>query len=233
MARLNKWVKTILFLLGSVFLTRFIPFSSLFRNLDTMIHEFAHAMMTLFTSGRVLSIELNADHSGVTYSTMTSVWSAVFIGLAGYITASLTAVLLFYWMYKQWQKWGLMLLTTVALLMLIFFVHQGYGVIWLAGFIVLNVIMLYLPQMLRNMYFGLLAFLTLEESVMGPLFLVTQSLMGKNAGDASNLAKWTHVPSILWALLFLVIALACTRIALHLLFRSWKEPRHREWNNSQ
>ncbi|WP_438348681.1 M50 family metallopeptidase [Paenibacillus sp. FA6] len=228
---MNKWMKTILILLGSAMLTRFIPMSYLFRTMDTMIHEFAHAVMTLFTSGSVLSIELNANHSGVTYSTMTSLWSAIFIGLAGYITASLTAVLLFYWMYKQWQKWGLVLLTTIALLMIILFVHQGYGVIWLAGFIVLNIIMLYLPPMIRNMYFGLLAFLTLEESVMGPLFLVIQSLLGKSAGDASNLARWTHVPTVFWALLFLAIALVCARSSLHLFLRSWKEPSHRERNN--
>lgn len=65
---MNKWLKTLLFLAGSALLTRFIPFSSLFRNLDTMFHEFGHALVTLLLSGSVLRIELYPDHSGVTYS---------------------------------------------------------------------------------------------------------------------------------------------------------------------
>ncbi|AOZ94705.1 M50 family metallopeptidase [Paenibacillus crassostreae] len=219
---MNKWLKTIVILLGSAILTRFIPMSYLFRTMDTMIHEFAHAVVTLLTSGRVLSIELNADHSGVTYSTITSTWSAVLTGLAGYIIASFIALLLFHWMNKRRQKWGLVMLTIIALLMIVFFVHQGYGVIWLVGFIILNMIMLYLPSMLRNIYYGLLAFLTLEESVLGPLFLVINSLLGKSAGDATNLAKWTPVPAVFWALLFLAISLVCARISLGLFFRSWK-----------
>jgi hypothetical protein len=218
---MNKWLKTILILVGAAILTRFIPMSYLFRTMDTMIHEFAHALVTLLSSGRVLSIELNADHSGVTYSTMTSIWSAVLTGLAGYILASFSTVLLFYWMYKRRQKWGLVLLSSTALLMIIFFVHHGYGVIWIIGFIILNIIMLYLPPLIRNLYYGLLAFLTLEESVMGPAFLVMNSLLGKSAGDASNLARWTPVPTIFWALLFLAVALGCARVALHLFFRSW------------
>ena len=86
---MNKWLKTILFLVASVFLTRFIPFSSLFRNLDTMIHEFGHALMTLLLSGKVLRIELYADHSGVTYSSMLTPGRSILVSLAGYVTASL------------------------------------------------------------------------------------------------------------------------------------------------
>lgn len=69
---MNKWIKALLFLVGAAILTRLIPFSSWFRILDTMIHELGHALMTLLMSGRVLSIELNPDHSGVTYSMLSS-----------------------------------------------------------------------------------------------------------------------------------------------------------------
>lgn len=123
MTRLNKWVKTILFLLGSVFLTRFIPFSSLFRNLDTMIHEFGHALMTLVLSGKVLRIELYADHSGVTYSSMLTPGRSILVSLAGYISASLFAWLLFYLYRKGLHMWGLGIMTAVALVSLLLYVR--------------------------------------------------------------------------------------------------------------
>ena len=78
------------------------PFSSWFRILDTMIHELGHAAMTLLMSGRVLSIELNPDHSGVTYSMLASGgWSPIVVSLAGYTSASLFAILMFYGYAKK------------------------------------------------------------------------------------------------------------------------------------
>lgn len=230
---MNKWLKTILLLVGSAILTRLIPFSYVFRTVDTMIHEFGHALVTLLTSGRVLAIQLNADHSGVTYSTTTSHWMSVLVGLAGYTLASLSAVLLFYWMNKRREKWGLVLLIAIALVMLVMYVHQGYGVFWLVGFIILNIVMMALPPALRNIYYGLLAFLTLEESVVGPLYLVVLSLTGKGrAGDASNLASWTSVPAVFWALLFLAFSLVCAKIAFSLFFKKRQSPRVKESTSS-
>lgn len=99
---MNKWLKALLFLAGAAFLTRLIPFSSWFRILDTMIHELGHAAMTLLMSGRVLSIELNPDHSGVTYSMLASGgWSPIVVSLAGYTSASLFAILMFYGYAKE------------------------------------------------------------------------------------------------------------------------------------
>ncbi|OAB47230.1 M50 family metallopeptidase [Paenibacillus antarcticus] len=216
---MNKWLKTIVILVGSAILTRLIPFSYVFRTVDTMIHEFAHAVVTLLTSGRVLAIQLNPDHSGVTYSTTTSTWSSILVSLAGYTLASLCAALLFYWMSRRQEKRGMVLLTVIAVVMLVMYVHHGYGVFWLVGFIVLNIVMMYLPLTVRNMYYGLLAFLTLEESVLGPIYLVTRSLSGGGrAGDASNLASWTSVPAIFWALLFVAFSLVCAKMAFSWFF---------------
>lgn len=169
---MNKWLKTILFLAGSAFLTRLIPFSSLFRNLDTMIHEFGHALMTLVLSGSVLRIELYADHSGVTYSAIQDGGRAILVSLSGYLLASLFALLLFYLYSKGRHDWGLILATGVALIMLVLYVRGSFGMMWLSGFITLNVLMLALWKKLSKYYYLLLAFLTLEESVMGSFFLV-------------------------------------------------------------
>lgn len=217
---MNKWLKTILFLAGSAFLTRLIPFSSLFRNLDTMIHEFGHALVTLLLSGSVLRIELYADHSGVTYSAIKAGGRAILVSMSGYLLASLFALLLFYLYSKGRHEWGIILATGVAAVMLVLYVRGSFGMIWLSGFIALNILMLALWKKVSKYYYLLLAFLTLEESVMGSLFLVyTATISPTRAGDASNLARLTPIPAIFWALLFFLFSLLCAKWALGLFFK--------------
>ncbi|MBU5672213.1 M50 family metallopeptidase [Paenibacillus brevis] len=214
---MNKWLKALLYLLGAAFLTRLIPFSSWFRMLDTMIHEFGHAIATLLVSGRVLRIELYPDHSGVTYSVITSGWSQLIVSLAGYFTASLFAVALFYSYSRQKQGQGLMIITALALVSGLLFVRNGYGLIWLLIFIALNLLFLVIGGRIRSFYYLLLAFLCLEESVMAPLTLLLLAVSRPgSAGDAANLAALTGVPAIVWALLFFAIAVLCARVALNL-----------------
>lgn len=217
---MNKWLKTLLFLAGSVLLTRIIPFSGLFRNLDTMIHEFGHALVTLLLSGHVLRIELYADHSGVTYSAIGAGAKAILVSLAGYPLASLFSLLLFYLYRKNLVKWGLLLATGIALVMLALYVRGGFGVIWLTGFIALNLAMVFLWPKVGKYYYLFLAFLTLEESVTGTIFLVTTAALSPSrAGDAANLARMTPMPAIFWALLFVLFALLCANWALGLFFK--------------
>jgi len=213
---MSNWLKTIVLLIGSAFLTRWIPFSSFFRNLDTTIHEFGHAIVTLALSGRVMSIELYANHSGVTYSSVANNWSVIPISLAGYMTASLFAVFLFKMRARDNQRLGLQTMTLIGIVALVLFVRNEFGIMWLVGFIALNIVMLALvPRWLRDAYYLLLAFLTLEESVMGPISLVIYALQNPaSAGDATNLARVTFLPAIFWAGLFTVFSLLCAKSAI-------------------
>ncbi|WP_270167380.1 M50 family metallopeptidase [Paenibacillus sp. SYP-B4298] len=234
---MNSWWRIILFLIGSAVLTRFIPFSSFFRNLNTLIHEFGHALVTLLLSGRVLRIDLNPDHSGVTYSMLpsSSYWGIMSVSLAGYILAALMSVLLFYLYYKKLAKAGLWLLTVIAVINVVFFVHEGFGFQWLLGLIVLNAAVLFIGSrrgrgsfgelMLRG-YYLLIAFLILEESALSPLVLVFYSLTEPSAaGDAANLAELTSIPALVWSLLFTLVSVYCAKLSLGWLARSWRTRR--------
>lgn len=217
---MNKWLKTLLFLAGSALLTRFIPFSSLFRNLDTMFHEFGHALVTLLLSGKVLRIELYADHSGVTYSAALTGLKPVLVSLAGYPLASLFALLLFYLYSKGRERWGLLLSAAVALIMLVLYVRGSFGMLWLSGLIALNLAMVFLWPKASKYYYLFLAFLTLEESVMGTLYLFSASLLSPSrAGDAANLAHLTPLPAVFWAVLFFLFSLLCAKGALGYFFK--------------
>ncbi|NOU98205.1 M50 family peptidase [Paenibacillus sp. LMG 31456] len=213
---MSNWLKTVFFLVGSAFLTRLIPFSSFFRNLDTMIHEFGHAVVTLVFSGQVMYIELFANHSGVTYSRVMDNWTQIPISLAGYMTASLFAVFLFKMRAIDKHRLGLQVITLLAIVSLVLFVRNEFGVIWLIGFIALNIIMLSLmPRWLSDFYYLLLAFLTLEESVLGPISLILYSLENSGAaGDATNLSRITMIPALGWSVLFTLFSLWCAKGAI-------------------
>ncbi|MCZ8513934.1 M50 family metallopeptidase [Paenibacillus filicis] len=217
---MSNLIKTILFLVVSAFLTHLIPFSDFFRNLDTMIHEFGHAAVTLLLSGKVMYIELFSNHSGVTYSQVTRHWSLIPIALAGYMTASLFAVFLFRQRAKGRQRFGLQVMTVIAIVALAFFIRNEFGVMWVLGFIVLNTVMLtFMPRWLCDLYYLLVAFLTLEESVFGPFSLILYALQDPaQAGDATNLAKVTPIPSVGWAVFFTLFALWCAMRALRWFF---------------
>lgn len=221
---MGRWIITVLFLGLSAFLTRMIPFSSFFRNLNTMLHEFGHALITLILSGRVTRIELNPDHSGVTYSLLQNSWSIVPIALAGYVLASLFALLFFYLYSMGKERLGIIAATLIAAVMLLFFVHQGFGLWWLIGFIVLNMIVLFFGGVVQHFYYILLSFLALEESVMSTITVIVYAVTDPKSGsDAAALQAAIGVPAVIWAILFILVAFWCAQVSLRLLFTRWKQ----------
>ncbi|ALS24371.1 MULTISPECIES: M50 family metallopeptidase [Paenibacillus] len=227
---MSNLIKTVLFLMASAFLTHLIPFNHFFRSLNTMIHEFAHAIMTLALSGHVMFIELYANHSGVTYSQISSGWSLIPISLAGYTFASLFAWFMFYARAKGKERLGLQTITLVAILSLVLFVRNEYGIMWLIGFVLLNIVMLaFVPRLLRDGYYLLLSFLMLEEAVFGSFSLVLYAMQDPAAaGDATNLAQATLIPALGWAIFFTVFSLWCASRSLRLFFGGRKPRKSRD-----
>jgi hypothetical protein len=212
----GKWLKMVLFLVASAFLTRWIPFSSFFRNVDTMIHEFGHALITLILSGQVMYIELYVDHSGITRSAVGKVWTMIPIALAGYMTASLFAWFLFSMYAQGKQRRGLTLLNLIAIVSLVLFVRNGFGITWLIGFIAINAVVLIWPgNTLSKYYYLLIAFLSLEESVFGPISLMLSAFVDPNeAGDAAVLSQDTFIPAAVWTIWFTIFSLWCAKQAI-------------------
>ncbi|MBP1157695.1 MULTISPECIES: M50 family metallopeptidase [unclassified Paenibacillus] len=224
---MSNLIKTVLLLFASAFLTHLIPFNHFFRSLNTMVHEFAHAIMTLALSGHVMYIELYANHSGVTYSQISSTWSLIPISMAGYTFASLFAWFMFYARSKGKDRLGLQMVTLVAILSLVLFVRNEYGIVWLAGFVLLNALMLaFMPRWLRDGYYLLLAFLMLEEAVFGSFSLILYALQDPGAaGDATNLSQATPIPAIGWAFFFTVFSLWCATRSLRIFLGGRKSRR--------
>ncbi|WP_274361642.1 M50 family metallopeptidase [Paenibacillus thermotolerans] len=213
---MGRWIVTLAFLVGSFALTQWLPFSSYFKNVDTMIHEFGHAAATLVLSGDVMYIHLYEDHSGVTQSAVQEGWQVIPVALSGYIAASFFTVLLFYLHHKSRYRTGLFIVTAVAAASLLLFVRNDYGAQWLLGFLGLNAVAFLLPiGPVRTAYYLLIAFLTLVESVLSALTVMLLSWNdAKAAGDAANLAGATGVPAIVWGVLFFLIAMWSAKKAI-------------------
>ncbi|RKP44806.1 M50 family peptidase [Cohnella endophytica] len=215
---IRAWIKTAIYLTVAAFLTRFVPFSEFFRNVDTLVHELSHALVTLILSGSVRVIYLYSDQSGVTYSSYASAWKAIPISLAGYMGSALFSLLLFYLHSRKKEKAGLIAIAIVAALGLALFVRNGYGMAWCGGFAAVTVLVYTLsrPGLIKG-YYLLIAFICLVESVISAIILLSIALQRSGtAGDASNLSQATHVPAVFWSLLFVLFSLWCARSSVAL-----------------
>lgn len=204
----------------SVVLTRFLPFRDYFRNLGTMVHEWAHAVMALVLSGTVYEIRLFADLSGVTMTSVDVGWKSALVGLAGYCGTSLFALFMFWTIARGRIGYGYLAILAVGVSSLIF-VRNAYGLIWVLVFLVLTFMMWRRAgQFLHQAYYWFLSFLLLEDSVYSALTVLLIALLDpRHAGDATNLARRAFLPAVFWGALFAAWAVVCALIALRMFLR--------------
>lgn len=176
-----------------------------FNIINTAIHEFGHAFMALILNGKVRKIELFQDTSGTTTTQSNNRISAFFVSLAGYPFAVSVAYLAFYLLQNDCAKGFIIGLSLLFVLMLLFWIRNAYGVIWVLLFCALNIFLVYHDNPVWLNIAGLFyATMILTESVSsGFVLLYISIIMPQKAGDSANLQKMTHIPAVLWSLLFL------------------------------
>ena len=216
-----SWLRTGIIIVVTIILTRLIPFSPFFQNVNTLIHELSHAIIALLLKGSVMQIHLFADQSGVTYTTFAEGWMMIPIGLAGYIGSALFAVMLFALFAKNKIRAGLAIVAVCAGVALILFVRNDYGAAWCAGFTIITILVCWVaPGWLQKSYYLLIAFICLVESIISSLIILLLSLTDPSAaGDAASLSSATFLPAAVWAVLFVAVSLWCARVSIAQLFR--------------
>ena len=214
----SNWMLILFFALG--FLLPRIPVAGKFFNIiNTALHEFGHALMALLTGGSVERIELFNDTSGTTTTKSDSKVGAFLVSLAGYPFAASVAWLAFYLIGQDAEKGLVIGLSMLFVLMLLFWIRNWYGVLWVVLFCAVNCVLLYYGNASHLHYAALFyAAVVLAESVTSSITIVVLALRdGDRAGDATNLAKLTGLPAFLWALLFLAYTgWVCYRVVLML-----------------
>lgn len=193
-----------LFLVVVLLLPRIPVVGKFFNIINTALHEFGHALVGLLAGGEVRKIELFQDASGTTTTTSNNRFIALLVSLAGYPFAVSVGWLSFYLIQNQAAQGLLIGLSVLFLLMLLFWVRNGYGILWIILFCGVNGALIYYDNVAWiNDVATFYAMMILAESIWSGLVLIILSLRdGNKAGDATNLAKITHIPAIIWSILF-------------------------------
>lgn len=202
-------IHIVYYLLVLAFLLPRIPVVGKFFNIiNTLIHEFGHTLVALLLQGQVKQIQIFSNTGGVTQTKSKSGIAAFLVSIAGYPFASGVAFGCFYLLSVGYEKWVVIGLPILFLFMLILWIRNKYGLIWVLAFLVINDLLIYVNRpdyILIAAWFY--SFMILWESVYSTFVLLYLSITNASAaGDATNLHKMTHIPAFFWALLFCAFA---------------------------
>lgn len=174
------------------------------RVVNTLVHESGHTLFALLFNGEVLSVELFSDTSGTAVTKSKGKFSQFMVAFSGYPFASLVSYLMFMLVFNQKCLIVLYILASVSLINLLMFVKNSYGIYWLITFTILLLVTKFYGN--ETIYFFVASFLSgilLFESLYSSIQLLMISYKSpKKAGDATNLAKITHIPALIWSLVF-------------------------------
>ncbi len=206
--------QTIFYILLVVSLTLIrLPYIGIyFRIINTLVHESGHAFVALLTCGNLSRIELFADTSGTATTISKNKLYNFLISIAGYPVSSIVAYLFFRLIKFEHYEFILYSLAFLVVVNLIFFVRNKYGIFWLITFAAILFLLFYYGSDYAKYCFTVFfACVILSDSIVSTLILLGLSFKdGKKAGDAANLKTITHIPSFIWALLFVSQALFFT-----------------------
>jgi len=191
----------------SLILTRIPYIGKFFRVVNTMIHECGHAFMALFLSGEVVKINLFTDTSGVTVTKVRGKIPRLLVSFAGYPFSALVSFIIFYLIKDEYNTIALVVLLLFAVISLLFFVRNFYGIFWLIMFLIAGGVIVQLDSLtILNAWMIFLASLLLTDAFISGFILLKISIQNPAAaGDATNLKKETHIPAWIWSLLFCII----------------------------
>ena len=98
----------------SVIIARLPVVGKYFQVVYTLVHESAHAIMAIFTSGKVFRIELFSNTSGSALTQSNNKFSQFLVSLAGYPLSSFVAYLFFYFIHHE--NYNIIIITSLTTL---------------------------------------------------------------------------------------------------------------------
>lgn len=210
-------IHIIYFLAVVAFLLPKIPLVGKFFNIiNTVIHESGHAFMAVLLGVKVDRIKIFSNTAGEAWTVKTPV-KGVFVSLAGYLFSSLMAYVCFYLLSCGYEDWIVIGLSVWFLAVLAFWIRNTYGAIWVLLFSALNAFLVFYLKNDQALQIAawFYALMILIESVWSTFVLLKIAIMSPNeAGDAKNLEAATHVPAVIWSLVFVAFSLWMAYLAL-------------------
>lgn len=220
----------------SAFLLGIVPIINLldypFRLLITIVHELGHGLAAILTGGQFSHFVIAPDGSGLAYTG--GGWRLVIIP-AGYLGVAIFAAILFrLGRSRRWSRVALGVIGGAMMVLSLWFGLPGAFSISAIANSVLGIVMgvvfgaIFLKIALRAnpatvIFF--LHFIAIKAgfAAFGDLFAVIGMSTQINAPqtDAHSMAQLTHIPAIVWGLLWVVIAAALIGGAI---WRTWLAP---------
>lgn len=205
-------------LAGAMLVIRIPLIGKYFRTVNTLLHESGHAIAAILTSGDVVEIELSSDTSGSASTKSGSKGRAILVSFAGYPFAAMFSGFLLAMAVNHQYKTFFVVLFSVALLNLVLFVRNTYGIAWIITFSGLIFFVFWLGNEVVSYIFTLaIGLISLSETVFSTLTIIYLGFAHpRKAGDLTNLAKISKVPAAIWAMIIsIVVALVVYYIILH------------------
>ena len=196
---------TYYFIILTLLLIKIPIISKFFKVINTAVHELGHAIVSLLLSGKVQKIELFSNSEGVTVTHCSRTWKAFFVSLAGYPFASAASYFCFYLLSKGFEKELIIGFVVLFVLMLLLWIRNLYGFFWVIFFSGGNIALLYYVANPKILFLVALFYVTVlfTESLFSSLVILHLSFRTpQQAGDASNLRNYTHIPAWFWGVLF-------------------------------
>jgi hypothetical protein len=194
-------------LLLAFVLLRIPVLNNYFRTLNTLLHESGHALMAILLSGEALEIKLNSNTSGSALTRTNSKGKAFLISFSGYPAASLGSFGLLALAVNQHYSAGFLILVSIAIINLIVFIRNSYGIFWLITFILLMLLAnWYAHSIVASIFYLFISLIAFIEGITSAAGIVILGFTKPSkAGDLSNMAKMSKIPAFFWALIMAVV----------------------------
>lgn len=227
---------TLLFAAALSIVLWFVPFAEVlsypFRIFVTFIHEGGHAIAALLTGNSVQSLSIAMNASGETYTTQGGTFSQMFVSSAGYLGAMTFGALLLVLIRRAVAARIVLAGSAVVILVLTtvfgFFkplVAGSWGSLSGIPFTVFAGIALaiglfavarFASARVATFVVSMLAVQCVLNALLDlkTVFFLSSPFAPSIPNDAVNMASVTHIPAIIWAIIWIVVAFGILSIAL-------------------
>jgi hypothetical protein len=179
-----------------------------FKLFSTWVHECGHALMTVLVGGRVTSIMIEPDTSGLTQSLVPA--GRVARGLvasAGYLGAAVVGCLLM--AATRVEKFAHVILLSLGafmLLTLVLWIRNlfGFGVVLAWGVVLVTLA----GKGIGNAPRFLLSMLAIQVALNSVYDIRALFLIGRGQSDAATMARLFLLPSWVWATAWMLMSVA-------------------------
>ncbi|MFF2549665.1 M50 family metallopeptidase [Nocardia sp. NPDC058058] len=201
----------------ALLLVAFRPSWRLMRNVVTIAHEGGHAFTALLTGRRLNSIRLHSDTSGLTVSSGKPYGLGMILTTAAGYPAPALLGLAYAGLLGAHRITLMLWLTVVLLLILLVKVRNWYGLLTVLVIGGVIVVVSWFGTDDTQAGLAYLAAWFLLLAAVRPVIELQRNRRHEPNSDADQLARLTHVPGLVWVVVFGAVAVGALVVGVRLL----------------